>query len=138
MKCKVITYFLLSIFLFSTIGVPITVHYCRMMNSVSFQSCGMCQKESSDCCKDDYHGTILNSIENGFCCNTKFIAEPLSEKYISSSFEIQNTDVKTFVFTILSDHSLSVIVNKRSFISDTSPPPAYSNTLYLDNSILII
>lgn len=138
MKRKVITYFLLSVFLFSTIGIPVTLHYCQMMNSVSFQSCGMCQKESSDCCKDDNYGTILNSVENGFCCDTKFIAEPSSEKYISSSFEIQNTDVKTFVFTIPSDHSLLAIVTKRSVISDTSPPTSYSNTLYLDNSILLI
>ena len=118
MKRKVITYFLLSVFLFSTIGIPVTIHYCQMMNSVSFQSCGMCQKESSDCCKDDDYGTTINSIENGFCCNTKFIAEPSSEKYISSSFEIQNTDVKTFIVTIPSDHSLPVIVAECNVISD--------------------
>ncbi len=138
MKRKVITYFLLSVFLFSTIGVPITLHYCRMMNSVSFKSCGMCEKESSDCCKDDDFGTTINSIENGFCCDTKFIAEASSEKYISSSFEIQNIDVKTFVFTIPSDHSFSVNVTNRSVISDISPPTAYSNNLYLNNSILLI
>ena len=138
MKRKVITYFLISVFLFSTIGVPITLHYCRMMESVSFQSCEVCEKQSSNCCKNDEYGTIVNSINNSDCCNTKLVAEPSSEKYISSSFDIQKIDVKIFVFTILSDHSLSVIVTKGSLISDTSPPTLYSNTLYLNNSILLI
>jgi hypothetical protein len=138
MKNKVITYFLLAVFLFSTIGVPVTIHYCQMMNSVSFHSCGMCEKESSDCCNNNDFGSTINSVENDFCCNTKFIAEPSSEKYISSSFDFQNIDVKTFIFAIPSDHSLSVIVAKRSVISDTSPPPLYSNTLYLNNSTLLI
>jgi len=138
MKRKVITYFLLSVFLFSTIGIPVTIHYCQMMNFVSFQSCGMCEKESSDCFKDDYDRTIINSVENGFCCDTKLIAEPSNEKYISSSFDIQNIDVKIFVFTLPLDHSFSVNVTKRSVISDTSPPTSYSNTLYLNNSILLI
>lgn len=138
MKRKVITYFLLSVFLFSTIGIPVTLHYCQMMNSVSFQSCGMCQKESSDCCKDDNYGTTINAVENGFCCDTKFIAESSSEKYISPSFDIQKIEVNIFVFTIPLDHSLPAIVTGCNVISDTSPPTAYSNTLYLNNSILLI
>jgi len=138
MKRKVITYFFLSVFLFSTIGIPVTIHYCQMMNSVSLQSCGVCEKESSLCCKDDDDGTSIISYGNSFCCDTKFIAEPSSEKYISSSFEIKNIDVKIFIFTISSDHSLSAIIAKGSVISDISPPTVYSNTLYLDNSILLI
>ena len=138
MKRKIITYLLLSVFLFSTIGVPVTMHYCQMMNSISFESCGMCEKELSACCKDDDYGTSINSIENDFCCNTKLVAEKSNEKYISSSSVIQNIDIKSFVFTIPAIHSLSDIVNKISVISDTSPPSAYSNTLYLNNSILLI
>ncbi|MDP2363327.1 MAG: hypothetical protein Q8M94_06110 [Ignavibacteria bacterium] len=138
MKRKIITYMLLSVFLFSTIGVPVTLHYCQMMNSVSFQSCGMCEKESSTCCKDDDYGTSINSYGNGFCCDTKLVAEKSNEKYISSSSIIINIDIKPFVFTIPANHSLAHIVNKISVISDTSPPAAYSNILYLNNSILLI
>jgi hypothetical protein len=138
MKLKVITYFLVLVFLFSTIGVPVTLHYCQMMHSVSFQSCGMCEKESSNCCQENDYGTSINSSGGGLCCSTKFVAEPSNEKYISSSIDIQNIDVKIYMFTMPADHSLSEIVNKRSVISDISPPSNYSNYLYLTNSILLI
>jgi hypothetical protein len=138
MKRKVIIYFLLSIFLFSVIGVPVAVHYCQMMNSVSFQSCSLCEKESSNCCKENDYGMSINSSWDGLCCNTKFVAEPSNEKYISSSFNIQNIDAKIYLFTLRPDHSLSEIVTKRSVISDISPPSNYSNYLYLTNSILLI
>jgi hypothetical protein len=138
MKRKVVTYFLLSVFLFSTIGVPITLHYCRMMESVSFQSCMMCEKDSSNCCKDEDSRTIVVSNQNDSCCNTKIIADPLAEKYISAFYEIQKVDVKAFVYILPSEILISKNVTNTKFASDNSPPDTYSNSLYLNNSILLI
>ena len=129
---------LLSVFLFSTIGVPVTLHYCQMMNSVSLQSCGMCEKESSDCCKDDNYGTTINSVENGFCCDTKFIAEPSSEKYISSSYEVQKIEYKILIFVLPLNEYLYDVVSNTTFTSDTSPPLTHSNAIYLNNSAFLI
>jgi hypothetical protein len=95
MKNKILTYLLLSVFLFSTMGVPISLHYCKMMDSVSFQSCTMCKEETSNCCKDDNYGTIINSSEKDICCKTNFVAEPLTDKYISALSEIQKVEIKT-------------------------------------------
>ena len=138
MKNKILTYLLLSVFLFSTMGVPISLHYCRMMDSVSFQSCTMCKEKASDCCQDDNYGTIINSSEKDICCNTKFVAEPLTEKYISASSEIQKVKIKTYIYIIPNSVLLSEHVTKISYATDNSPPDIYSNSLYITNSIFLI
>ncbi len=139
MKRKVTTYFLLSVFLFSTIGVPVTIHFCQMMSSVSFQSCGMCEEEkTSSCCNDDIMGVALVSYNNDPCCSTKIIADPLTEKFISVFSEIQKVDVKSFVYLLPSEALLSVNITNINFPSDNSPPETFSNSLYLYNSILLI
>jgi hypothetical protein len=137
MKEKVITYLLLTLFLFSTIGVPISLHYCQMMKSISLQSCGMCEKEITGCCKDDDSRIRINSIENDTCCNTKYVAEPSTEKFLSSLTEIQKFDIKIYINTIPAEKLLSD-VTKVSCALDNSPPDTYTNTLYLSNSILLI
>jgi hypothetical protein len=137
MKQKITTYLLLSLFLFSIIGVPVSLHYCQMMDSVSFQSCGMCEKKITGCCKDDDAGVRINSIENDSCCNTKYVAEPSTEKFLSSLTEIQKFDIKIYINNIPAEKLLSDVA-KVSCASDNSPPDTYTNTLYLNNSILLI
>jgi hypothetical protein len=137
MKEKVITYLLLTLFLFSTIGVPISLHYCQMMKSISLQSCEMCEMEMTGCCKDSDSRIRINSIENDTCCNTKYVAEPSTEKFLSSLTEIQKFDIKIYINNIPAEKLLSD-VTKVSCASDNSPPDTYTNTLYLNNSILLI
>lgn len=139
MKRKVTTYFLLSVFLFSTIGVPVTVHFCQMMSSVSFQNCGMCEKEeTTTCCNDKQFGETLASNQNDDCCSTKIIADPLTEKFISTFSEFQKLDIKSFVYQFSSEALLSINETNTNFPSDNSPPETFSNSLYLSNSILLI
>lgn len=138
MKRKVITYFLLSVFLFSIIGVPIAIHYCQMMNSVSLQACEMCEKETSKCCEDEDTGTTVVSFQNDSCCNTKIIADPLNEIFISAFYKFQKVDVKTFEYILPSKTLFSENVTATNFVSDNSPPAIYSNSIYLDNSLLLI
>lgn len=138
MKNKVVTYFLLTVFLFSTIGVPVTIHFCQMMNTVSFQSCGMCEEATSDCCDNEESGTTVVSNSNDFCCDTKIIADPLTKEYVSAIYEIQKNDVKSFVYIIPSEILLSENIINTNYASDNSPPQTFSNSLYLSNSILLI
>jgi hypothetical protein len=109
-----------------------------MMNSVSFESCGMFEKEISNYCKDKDPGTTISSNENDLCCNTKIVADPLTENFISAFTEIQKLDVKDFVYTLLSEILISKNKSNTSFASDNSPPETYSNSIYLNNSILLI
>jgi hypothetical protein len=139
MKRKVVTYFLLSVFLFSTIGVPVTIHFCQMMSSVSFQNCQMCEKEETTmCCNDKQSGESLASSQNDDCCTTKIIADPLTEKFISAFSEIQKLNAKSIVCLLPSEALIDINATNTNFPSDNSPPETFSNSLYLYNSILLI
>jgi hypothetical protein len=139
MKNKVVTYFLLTVFLFSTIGVPVTIHFCQMMNTVSFQSCGMCEKvETESCCNGNSSKVTLSSRQNDNCCSSKIIADPLTEKFISAFSEIQKIDVKSIIYILPSEILLSENIINTNYASDNSPPQTFSNSLYLSNSILLI
>lgn len=130
MKHKIITYFLLSVFLFSTIGIPISMHYCNMMHSVSLKSCGMCEQKALKCYDKDFEGHKISSIKGSACCDSKIIAEPLDEKYVSSSFDIQKIDLKVLAVALTSENLLSEIVTKKIITSDISPPNTNSNQIY--------
>lgn len=137
-KKRIFISIIIVLFLVSTTGLPITYHLCNAMKTVSLQSCGMCENKSSDCCKEEIYGNKVLSSGNDLCCNTKFVANPLTEKYISSSIDIQKLDFKIFISPIPSQDLLSANLTKCSFASDISPPETYSNTLYLNNSVFLI
>lgn len=138
MKNKVITYFLISIFVFSTIGIPITLHHCNMMHSVSLNSCGMCEQKSSNCCDKGVEGNKVSSIKGNACCDSKIIAEASNEKYVLLSFEFHKIDSKILLDSSVSENLTEEVISKRNIISDTSPPYYHSTPLYLFNSILLI
>jgi hypothetical protein len=98
----------------------------------------MCENATADCCKDEDSGTIVLSKENESCCNTKIIADPLSEKYISAFTEIQKLVEESFVYILPFEILISKNISNTSFASDNSPPCIYSNSIYLNNSILLI
>ena len=138
MKRKIITYFLLSVFVLSTIGIPVSLHYCEMMNIVSLNACGMCDKKTSTCCDEEYQISNIKSSNDVSCCSDKVIATSSDEKYLSVSSEVQNTELKSFVFIIPLKQYLTKELSYKTFISDNSPPASYSNSIYLDNSLLLI
>ena len=138
MKQKIITYLLLSVFILSTIGIPVSLHYCEMMDLVSLQSCGMCDTKAPTCCKGDNTGSIVKSENDVSCCTNKIIASSSDEKYLTSTFEVQKTEAKSFVFIIPKQQYFTEELSNKTFSSDISPPPNYSNSIYLNNSILLI
>ena len=138
MKRKIITYFLLSVFVLSTIGIPVSLHYCEMMNIVSLNACGMCDKKTSTCCDEENQISNIKSLNDVSCCSNKLIAASSDEKYLSVSPEVQNTEVKSFIFIIPLKQYLIKELSYKTFISDNSPPASYSNSIYLDNSLLLI
>lgn len=129
---------LLSVFLISTIGIPVSLHYCEMMDFVSLKSCGMCDAKISSCCDEENQISNFKSSNDVSCCSDKLIAASSDEKYLSVSSEVQNTEVKNFVLIISLKQYLTEELYDKPFISDNSPPAGYSNSLYLDNSLLLI
>ncbi|HEX9253261.1 MAG TPA: hypothetical protein VF870_13530 [Ignavibacteriaceae bacterium] len=138
MKHKIITYTLISVFLFSVIGVPISLHYCDMMNLISLQSCGMCDLKTSTCCDDDNSNPIVKSENDVSCCTNKIIAASSNEKYLTVIYEVQKTEAKSFVFATPKQQYFTEELSNKTFSSDISPPLNYSNSIYLNNSILLI
>ena len=138
MKQKIITYLLLSVFIFSTIGIPVSLHYCDMMDLVSLQSCGMCDTKASTCCDDDNSNPIVKSENDVSCCTNKIIAASSDEKYLTITYEVPKTEAKSFVFIIPKQQYFTEELSNKTFSSDISPPPNYSNSIYLNNSILLI
>jgi len=138
MKQKIITYLLLSVFILSTIGIPVSLHYCEMMDLVSLQSCGMCDTKAPTCCKEDITSSIIKSENDVSCCTNKIIASSSDEKYLTSTFEVQKTEAKSFVFIIPKQQYFNEELSNKTFITDISPPANYSNSIYLNNSLLLI
>jgi hypothetical protein len=138
MKRKILTYLLLLIFLFSTIGIPISLHHCQMMDLVSLQSCGMCDNKATVCCDDDNTIPSVKSDNDVSCCTNKIIAASSDEKYLTVSYEVQKTETKSFVFIIPLKPYFTEELSNKTFSSDISPPANYSNSIYLNNSILLI
>lgn len=138
MKQKIITYFLLTVFLFSTIGITISLHYCEMTDSVSLQSCGMCDTKATSCCDEDSFTLNVKSANDVSCCSNKIIAASSDEKYLSVFYDFQKTDTKSFVFIIPVKLYFTEDLLNTFFVSDLSPPLNASNSLYLNNSTLLI
>jgi hypothetical protein len=138
MKSKILTYLLLSVFVFSTIGIPVSLHYCHMMDLVSLQSCGMCDTKATTCCDDDNSIPIVKSDNDVSCCTTKIIAASSDEKYLTVTYEVQKTEAKSFVFIIPKHQYFTEEISNKTFSSDISPPANYSNHIYLNNSIFLI
>jgi hypothetical protein len=109
-----------------------------MMDSVALQSCGMCDTKASTCCDDDNSNPIVKSENDANCCTNKIIAASSDEKYLTVTYEVQKTEAKSFVFIIPKQQYFTEELSNKTFGSDISPPPSYSNSIYLNNSILLI
>lgn len=138
LKRKFQIFSLSFLLLISITGLPIAYHICFMMQSISLQSCGMCQNASTKCCKDEVDGKEILSSTKDNCCSVKFVANPIEEKYLTSSTEKQKLEIKNNYFATIVDNIAFKIEILKHFYIDKSPPKITSNTLYLSNSILLI
>ena len=144
MKRKIIIYTLLSVFLFSIIGVPISLHYCEMMQQKSISSCDICKDEmtnvKSSCCEDEqnsYSETI--SSPNPNCCQNEFVFNKIDDEFL-----INKSDISLFALlenviqqVVLTPYAQQVELT-HSFYSDSSPPFLINPEIHITNSTLLI
>jgi len=143
MKSKTITYVLLSVFLFSIIGVPISLHYCQMMQQKSISSCDICADEmdivKSSCCDEEteYNQTI--SSFNPVCCQDEFVFNKVEDDFI-----INKSDVAFFSSIEKLFHPITLISRtidfslQESLYCDSSPPFLINPEINITNSVLLI
>lgn len=128
-KNKVILSVLIILFTVSNTGLPLFVHLCNSMRKVSLETCQMCR----------VHKPTKELTLGRVCCESKSVITPITEKYISSrdNEKVQNiTDSPAIVQNIVTYNPQ--VFTKNTSIFDSSPPGTISNSLYLNNSILLI
>lgn len=129
------------IFLVSTTGMPLIIHYCQMMETASLQACEMHTKEvqKSSCCESESQSsTGINSYFSKVideCCKDVTVDHSVKEIFVSSKTDIEfSLQINTFVTT-----EFVLTPNFQTNIkADTSPPLLSNNKIYLTNSILLI
>jgi len=110
---------LLIVFLFSSIGYSVSVHFCGSTKISS--SIGM---KAESCCGD----------ESGTCCHNETKHYQIKDSYVSSSQEM-NDQTKSisdliFIYSTLSKCSAIEIVNTEiQFIAESPPPHSLSQYL---------
>ena len=129
-------------FILSTVGLPISLHFCEMQRTSSFSTCKVCVTEKiekvNSCCEDEVGNTVqLKSDNSNQCCDTKIIDKSISDNFISVKLESKQEQSSTVVY--LTDLISRQLRLNFQFINETaSPPSAQDNDLYLQNSVHLI
>ena len=122
----------LVLFTFSATGIPIGLHICRTMQSISLRACSMCNKNNTK-------GNIIISRDDN-CCRNVVAASPLKGFYLLSKNE--NPELKIIVDLIPFVADYGTIQHntpiERLNSHQKSPPGINSNPLFLTNRELLI
>lgn len=122
------------LFLVSTTGLPLTIHFCKMKASASVnKKCSMCMMDAKHSKTPD--GTSLKRAI-GQCCHTETFDNNVKDNFLSLSNEVNFNSLSVIMICPV-ECSFCSYVSSIQF-NDTSPPRLLSNNLYLFNSILLI
>jgi len=141
MKRKLAILLIFTFFL-STVGMPISLHFCEMQKISSLSMCEVCALDKIEkvdsCCEEEIDYPVqLKSNNADQCCNTKIIDKSISDNFISIQLELKQEQSPTVVY--LTDLISKQLRLNSQFINNTaSPPSAQHSDLYLQNSVLLI
>jgi hypothetical protein len=122
------------LFLVSTTGLPITIHFCKMLSSVSVnKNCSMCGMDRKH--ENTSQGTSIKKPMSS-CCHTETFDNNVKDNFLSFSIEM-NVHIISTAMICPAECSFCSFIGSIQF-TDTSPPGLISNNLYLFNSILLI
>ena len=140
-KVSILT--LLLLFFVSTTGLPLTIHFCNILNKEVKSACILHtpQKKTTEIncmCEKEESRTNITSIKEEECCTIKVVIAGVKDSFISNKTETQNQSVTIILpVTVTSLPKTEQEISTYTFI-DTSPPLQQDNSLYLSNSILLI
>ena len=130
-------------FILSTVGLPISLHFCKMLGTNSFSACEMHSKEkikkASPCCEDeDDYSVQLKSDNSDQCCNTRIIEAKIKDNFLGDFSELRIDD-RSVASVLVDTNVYPPIDNEKFYLAFTdSSPPLYSNNIYLLNSTFLI
>lgn len=129
------------IFLVSTTGMPLIIHYCKMMESASLKACEMHSQEikKSNCCETENQSSAAakSSFSKAIdeCCKDFVVDLSVKDTFVSSKTEF---NIPVYLYThILFDSDLTSPVQTNLKL-DISPPLHFGNKIYLNTSVLLI
>ena len=122
------------LFLVSTTGLPLTIHFCKMKKtSYINKNCEMCGMDVNTGQTSD-QVSVKRAL--GSCCHTSTFDNNVKDNFLSFKTELNYQSFSLLmVCPVLCQ--ISLLSNTVSF-NNTSPPPLLNNNLYLANSILLI
>lgn len=127
------------VFLVSTTGMPIIIHYCKMMESASLQACEMHSQEikKSNCCETENQSSApaKSSFSKAIdeCCKDFVVDLSVKDTFVSSKTEF---NIPLYLYILVESDLTSHFQTNLKL--DISPPQLVSNKIYLTNSILLI
>lgn len=93
--------FIIATFSVFNLGIPITLHYCKMMHSYSSELCSMCRNTEMSRTKEV-------SLATEKCCDTTFL-----ENNNNAFIQYQTKEVTKFqLITLLTNYNIEKIVDK--------------------------
>lgn len=144
MRSKIITYLIISLFLLSIIGIPVSLHYCELMKQKSIFSCEICEVEKakviSSCCEteqNNYSETIVTF--NLKCCHDELLYKKIVDEFLYTKTEFNSFPLLERVLYIADAfHVVNPIQAPQTLFSDVPPPFLIDPNIYITNLTLLI
>ncbi len=140
MKKKIFVFGFIGLFAISTIGLPLTIHFCEMMNKSSIVECAICAEEidTPSCCEVESDVLRFSSLAPN-CCQEDFTFNKIEDDFINSKSEIKFIIDCSFHFDANLYLSFSNNLSNEKYLnSDLPPPGAELKPIYLLNSTFLI
>jgi hypothetical protein len=142
MKRKLFILTLLGVFLFSSTGLPLSLHICSVNGLSPASACKMHtqMKQDHSCCKNQEEEPPVKITVDQYdgCCQFKIVERNLTDQIINAANDINvKTGVKSVLTGIIPLYQSPAVSDAFNFCSNTSPP-AGNNHLYLNISVLLI
>ncbi|MBI5021748.1 MAG: hypothetical protein HZB59_09940 [Ignavibacteriales bacterium] len=131
-KYRSVAILLAGIFSVFNIGLPIALHYCKMMETVSSNSCEMCtthKKESKD---------IQISKPESSCCKTILGVDRNQTEFLQTQNDVVTQTQNYSTTAIIYDSNIFESTTfSKSIFNDTHSPPLTEDIPIFISSLLI-
>ncbi len=130
-KYRSVAILLAGIFSVFNIGLPVVLHYCKMMETVSSNSCGMCDTDKMDA------GNLQISKTESSCCKTIIAADRNQTEFLQT----EKNDVTKLQYSITPILHTSPSIDfqhvSKIFLSGIHSPPLIEDIPIFTSSLLI-
>lgn len=141
MKKKLFVFGITVAFVVSTIGLPLTVHFCEMMKENPFAVCEICKMEEErkfSCCEEETEKLQITSAAAA-CCQEDLTLSKIEDEFLTAKTE--SIFFPDFVIAIIPNQNIDLnenIFHSLSSFNDSSPPGDESKPIYIFNASLLI